>query len=602
MSPDKSTQPFHFLLLTITVLVVFYPTIHAEVSLIDDFDMLNWLHQVDLNFTHVQHMLFPGGNHGGYYRPFVGISFLLDKYFLNANPLFMHLEGILFHLFNVFLVYLLSHECLKLFKNQYNYLIPFYSSLVWGLHPIATESVNWISGRTDIMMGNFILFGTILILRYKHTSKRGYLLSAIMMILLGCLAKEAAFGAFAGAILLVLTPATHLHCNASTVTAKNISTNSIVAFLIFYSISFLSALFYRNYWVVLVSFLGYWVFELWQTKKHDNKTWSDLLSPILFACLLFAMSIGVFFLLRRMAFVTDAGKIGSTIRLMFIDPGYSVSLFIGAIGFYVQKFFYPWPLNFFILEVDPLYDFVGIIIIFIIIKFLTRHTIVASLFIIGAGLVITVLPFAFGTIAWTSYAERYMYLPSAFWCVALGILFANLLHKKSLVLETKNNIWSLVLLYFVLIVFSITTWQRNVVWQKNVTLLGDTVKKSPKIKVLRNFYMAALFNAGQFSEAIEQYEIAKTLYSRTYDPAPDLLMAHIHQIKNNHNLAYQYYQNAITATGSNSLLPLQAMVAFLEKISLVDGPFVLSKPEIQQKIFIYRFTLKKLQEQASSSK
>jgi len=602
MSPDKPTPPFHFLLLTITILVVFSPTIHAEVSLIDDFDMLNWLHQVDLDFTHIQQILFPGGNHGGYYRPLVGISYLLDKYFLNIDPLFMHLEGIFFHLLNVFFVYLLSHECLQLFKKQYNYLIPLYSSLIWGLHPIVTESVNWISGRTDIMMGNFVLFGTILILRYKRSSKRGYLLSAIMMILLGCLAKEAAFGAFAGVVLLIFTPITHFHCNAPTVASKNISTNSIVTFLIFYGISFISALFYRNYWIVLISFLGYWVFVLWQTKKHDNKALSDLLSPILLASLLITMSIGMFLLLRRMAFVTDAGKIGSTIRLMFMDPGYSVSLFIGAIGFYVQKFICPWPLNFFILEVDPLYDFVGIIVIFIIIKFLTRHTIVTSLFIIGAGLVITVLPFAFGTIAWTSYAERYMYLPSAFWCVALGILFANLLNKKSIILKTVSKNSALVLLHFILMILAITTWQRNVVWQKNVTLLGDTVKKSPKIRVLRNFYMAALFNAGQYSEAIEQYEIAKTLYSRTYDPAPDLLMAHIQQIKNNNNIAYQYYQYAITATGSNSLLPLQAMVSFLEKIVLLDGPFILSKSEIQQKILLHRFTLKKLQEQASSSK
>lgn len=42
------------------------------------------------------------------------------------------------------------------------------------------------------------------------------------------------------------------------------------------------------------------------------------------------------------------------------DPNYSVSVFLGAVGFYVKKFFLPLPLNLFIVEVDPLYDFIGI--------------------------------------------------------------------------------------------------------------------------------------------------------------------------------------------------------------------------------------------------
>ena len=230
---------------------------------------------------------------------------------------------------------------------------------------------------------------------------------------------------------------------------------------------------------------------------------------------------------------------------------------------------------------------------------MTKNTISTALFFIGAGLVLPVLPLVFGTIAWTSYAERYIYLPSAFWSVALAVQAARM-PKIICSIQRPELRWVFAaLIPAVVIVFSITTWQRNLVWQKNVTLLQDTVDKSPKVKPLRDFYMAALFNAGRYEEATEQYEIGRSLYSRTYDPTPDIMMAMILQSRQKNNDAYRLYEKANGNAGFKSEPSLRAMISFLE-LSAKDSSLSLSKPEIRQQILQYRSRLKKLHDKSTS--
>lgn len=594
----NSSLYFKLLFLTAAVLIVFYPTIHAEVSLIDDMDMLNWLHHSESDITRLRQILIPGGAHGGYYRPLIGISFLFDKVFFSADPVIMHLEGILFHLINVVLVFFLTRECLSLLGKKQDGMPPFFAALLFGLHPITTESVNWISGRTDIMMGNFVLFGAILFIRYRRVDQIRYLFPALFALLLGVLAKEAAIGFLAGGVLICILQKPDCSWNLGTA-VPHAAGSSAIDFLIFYSVAFLSALFLGNNWVVLLCFAGYWLLVMYRQTSTKSMILRNHVKPVLIVVLVTSLSVVLLFLLRRMAFSSDAGKIGNTIRLMFMDLNYSISLFIGAMGFYVQKFVFPWPLNFFILEIDPLYDFVGIAVVLIMIRFLTKNTLSIALFFIGVGLVLPVLPFVFGTIAWTSYAERYIYLPSAFWSVALAVQVMKIMEMRSNINRPDLRLMITVFLITVATVFSITTWQRNVVWQKNVTLLQDTVDKSPRVKPLRDFYMAALFQAGRYEEAAEQYEIGKSLYSRIYDPAPDIMMGMIQQNMLKNNDAYLLYEKANENTHFKSETSLCAMLSFLEQ-SAKNSSLSLSSTEIHRQILLYRSRLKKLQDKSAS--
>lgn len=596
MNNNSSIVPglfIQFLFLTVSVLIIFFPTLHAQVSLIDDVDMLNWLLNSESSSTKLHQILFPGSAHGGYYRPLVGLSFWFDKILFNVDPFVMHLEGVLLHLFNIFLVFIMTRECLVLLGKNKNQLFPLIAGLLFGLHPVTTESVNWISGRTDIIMGNFVLLGTIMLIHYKRVGHIRYLILALFAVLIGGLAKEAAFGCLAGGIFLFTARCSENYGDSGITDSQN--TAPVFDIVIFYSIAFLAALFWGYYWIVLLCLFGYLAITMYRCIKINPMVLKNSVKPVLILLMVMSFSVALFILLRRLVFISDDGKIGNTLRLMLVDTNYSISLFTGAFGFYIKKFISPWPLNFFILEIDPLYDFVGIAVLLIMMRLLTKNTISTALFFVGVGLVVPVLPFVFGTIAWTSYAERYIYLPSAFWSSALAVQAAKMYEIKFYGQRAKMK-WAVTALFLaVMIVFSITSWKRNVVWQKNVTLLQDTVEKSPMVKPLRDFYMAALFYVGRYEDAAEQYEIGRSLYSRTYDPAPDLMMGKILQNRHKFNDAYRLYQKVNTITGFKSEPSLYAMISFLEHCPR-EASFCLSKLEIQKQILLYRSMLNKLHE------
>jgi len=582
------------LFVSAVVLAVFYPTIWAEISLIDDMDMMNWLLHSEPDLKMLHQILLPGDMHGGYYRPLVGSSFWFDRVAFGADPVIMHLEGVVFHLVNVILVFVLTRECLVLLGMKQVYVYACVAALLFGLHPITTESVNWISGRTDIMMSNFVLLGVILLLRYKRVGHRYFLISALLAVFIGSLAKEAAFGCLLGVLLLLKLNVTEAQRWGATRSASNSA--AIFDFLTCYAVAVYVALYWGNYWIVLCCFSVFWLWTIYRRPVVGPERVRTHAKLILIAFLMISVSVALLFLIRRLVFSADVGKIGSTIKLIFVDPNYSISLFLGAIGFYVQKFVFPWPLNFFILEIDPIYDLAGIAVMLMLIRFFTFSTISTALFIAGMGLILPVLPFAFGTIAWTSYAERYIYLPSAFWSTALLVQTAKFLENSDIKLYPVIKYSFIGLFMAVIIICSVSTWQRNIVWQRNITLLQDTVAKSPKVKPLRDFYMSALFRADRYDEALEQYNIGKLLYSRSYDPAPDIMMGFILQSRQNSNDAYQYFNKANIGTGFRSETSLRAMIEFLELARKGSSTLSLSDPEIQQLIVEYRSKLEKLRQ------
>lgn len=87
----------------------------------------------------------------GYYRPIISLSYMVDYALWGLKPWGFHLSNIIFHTICCILVYLIGNS---LFNNRYTSLA---ASLLFACHPIHTESVTWISGRTDVIAGVFFL-------------------------------------------------------------------------------------------------------------------------------------------------------------------------------------------------------------------------------------------------------------------------------------------------------------------------------------------------------------------------------------------------------------------------------------------------------------
>jgi tetratricopeptide (TPR) repeat protein len=183
-------------------------------------------------------------------------------------------------------------------------------------------------------------------------------------------------------------------------------------------------------------------------------------------------------------------------------------------------------------------------------------------------MVIPVLPFAFGTIAWTAYAERYIYISSAFWTISVCICSSEYLDKREWLpnLYAKNHTLHICLFSLLMIMFFIT-FKRNLVWRKNIDIIGDTVSLTPEAKPLRGLYMLAYARSGNIFAAKQQYHIANSLYSLQYDEKFDINMASILIDEGDLLEAERYYLIVITKTRGKSLVALKGYLDLLDKSS-----------------------------------
>ncbi|GEM_PF-1742584 len=127
----------------------------------------------------------------GFFRPLVTLSYALEWRLWDGNPLGFHATNLLLHLLNCLLVFVLAR------KSRAAMLPALCAMLLFGAFPRLTESVSWISGRTDLLAAFFALAAVILHRSFsQRTSAR---IGAAAAIFLGLCCKEVAL---AGAVAI----------------------------------------------------------------------------------------------------------------------------------------------------------------------------------------------------------------------------------------------------------------------------------------------------------------------------------------------------------------------------------------------------------------
>lgn len=87
----------------------------------------------------------------GYYRPVTVITYFLDYHLWRGWPFGFHLSNLLFHALCSLLIYLLSLKALGSRE------VASAAGFLFAAHPVHTEAVAWISGRTDVLAALFLL-------------------------------------------------------------------------------------------------------------------------------------------------------------------------------------------------------------------------------------------------------------------------------------------------------------------------------------------------------------------------------------------------------------------------------------------------------------
>ena len=94
----------------------------------------------------------------GYYRPVTYLSFALDRAVWGMNPTGFHITNLVLHILVVLLFYALIASLFK--KEQ----LAFVSALVFALHPVAGETVNFLAGGRNTLLS--ACFGLLSLLFY----------------------------------------------------------------------------------------------------------------------------------------------------------------------------------------------------------------------------------------------------------------------------------------------------------------------------------------------------------------------------------------------------------------------------------------------------
>lgn len=108
---------------------------------------------------------------GRYYRPVISTSYAVDCAIWGLKPFGFHLTNILINVINSLLFYYLlslifkdKQESKNQIKIQYAILT---GALIFAVHPIHTEAVSWVSGRTDSLSFTFFVASFIFYLKYS---------------------------------------------------------------------------------------------------------------------------------------------------------------------------------------------------------------------------------------------------------------------------------------------------------------------------------------------------------------------------------------------------------------------------------------------------
>ncbi|MBI5605848.1 MAG: hypothetical protein HY879_21145 [Deltaproteobacteria bacterium] len=128
----------------------------------------------------------------GFFRPLITLSFFIDYRLWALNPTGYHATNLICHAFNSLLIFLIGFTLLSRQKPSPvdPRLLAFLSGFFFLILPCHTESVTWISGRTDLVATFFCLASFRAYLSFQEKRKIVTLSLSMLFFLLALLSKE----------------------------------------------------------------------------------------------------------------------------------------------------------------------------------------------------------------------------------------------------------------------------------------------------------------------------------------------------------------------------------------------------------------------------
>jgi tetratricopeptide (TPR) repeat protein len=178
ISPKSKTGILPSVILTVLIVAAYVPTFSGEFILDDhplvkDNLFIREFNGVAAYLTQEDGVGDGGlpGYHTGYYRPLINLFYWIDYKVWGMKASGFRITNLIFHVFTCIILY---QFLFLLFKGR---LISFAAALVFGLHPVNTEAVAWISSRNNILV---TLFSMLSILFYTRNMKEGNIWAGLL--------------------------------------------------------------------------------------------------------------------------------------------------------------------------------------------------------------------------------------------------------------------------------------------------------------------------------------------------------------------------------------------------------------------------------------
>lgn len=142
------------------------------------------------------HFLFIDATASDFYRPLQRLTYTVDYAVAGFQPGFYHATSILWHAIAAIAFLLFAEELLSSFgfARIRARTIAFFAALVWAIHPVQTAAVVYISGRADPLAATFGFLGLFFVIRTREAIGSRKLLLFIasgIALLLSAFSKEA---------------------------------------------------------------------------------------------------------------------------------------------------------------------------------------------------------------------------------------------------------------------------------------------------------------------------------------------------------------------------------------------------------------------------
>jgi tetratricopeptide (TPR) repeat protein len=142
-------------------------------------------------------------------RPLVNLSLAVNYHFSRYDSASYHIFNIVVHVFSALLLWAILRRTLRLqvFQGRFERVagvLAFLVALVWALHPLQTEAVEYITQRTELMMAFFYLATLYASLRFWAATSLPGRATWLALAALACLAGMACKEVMVSAPVMVL--------------------------------------------------------------------------------------------------------------------------------------------------------------------------------------------------------------------------------------------------------------------------------------------------------------------------------------------------------------------------------------------------------------